>query len=51
MKKIFRNLLDEVKGFCWAIGLRNDAHRIAVGLALTIGLLMACGMGEAISRL
>lgn len=43
--------LDEVKGFCWVIGLRNDAQRLAIGFALTILLLIACGMGEAVSRL
>lgn len=51
MKKFFLDFVDELKGFLWVIGLRNDVQRIAVGLALTIGLLIACGMGEAISRL
>ena len=51
MKKVFTKILDEVKGFCWVIGLRNDAQRLAIGFVLTILLLIACGMGEAISRL
>ena len=51
MKKFFLDFLDEFKGFLYVIGLRNNAQRLLVGLALTIGLLMACGMGEAISIL
>lgn len=51
MKKFFMRFLDEVKGFCWVIGFRNDAKHLAIGFALTILLLLACGMGEAISRL
>ena len=43
--KIWRSFKDEVSGFLWVIGLRTDAQRLA------IGLLMACGIGEAIQRL
>ena len=50
MKTAIKKFLDEFRGFCWVIGLRNDAQRLAIGLALTIGLLMACGIGEAIQR-
>ena len=51
ISKLWASFIDEVKGFCWVIGLRTDAQRLAIGLALTIGLLMACGIGEAIQRL
>ena len=51
ISKLWASFIDEVKGFCWVIGLRTDAQRIAIGLALTIGLLMACSMGEALQRM
>ena len=51
ISKLLASFIDEVKGFCWVIGLRTDAQRIAIGLALTIGLLMACSMGEALQRM
>ena len=49
--KIWKSFKDEVSGFLWVIGLRTGAQRLAIGLAFTIGLLMACGIGEAIQRL
>lgn len=51
MKKFFKSFLDEVRGFCFVIGLRTDAQCIAIGISLAIGLLFACGLGEAIERL
>ena len=51
ISKLWASIIDEVKGFCWVIGLRTNAQSLAIGFALTVGLLMACGMGEAISRL
>ena len=49
IKRWFKNLIDEADGFLWAIGLRSGIERLAVGLMLTLELLLLCGIGGSLS--
>lgn len=42
---------EDFQEFAQLIGLKNNLQQMAVGAALCIGLLMACGLGEWLNSL
>ena len=50
MKNWLRKQLEDFQELCEIIGLKNSAQQLAVGAALGLILLLACGVAEWISR-
>ena len=46
MKNWLRKQREDWQEFAAMIGLKNNLQQMAVGAALCLGLLMACGLGE-----